>query len=189
MPKKIKISPEKERELYIKLIVDKESINATARDLDVSRSTVLRYKKRFEEAGYEPPEVDKITSKAVRPAQSDEEFDLIGKIKSANQDIIQILEDTVKRAKDGMEVRDSDTNRVIPFKTLADTLKVALEVAKTIETATANKRLTPETIDYEYLAKMYVAFNPESGRFEYDEKKHVKSVLDIAHGKVDLKND
>lgn len=183
-----RISKEQERKIYIAIKIDKQTIHSAAKTLGIPKSTVARYAKKFEEPEYVPPDVNEISSdSALKPAKKDEEFDLLGKIDQSNKDIIAILQNLVAEAKRGMEIKDSQTGRAIPLKGLADTLKVALEVAKAIETATANKRLTPETIDYELLAKMYVNFNKETGQFDYDEKKHIKSVLDVAHGKVSPK--
>lgn len=156
--------------------------------LGISTSTVHKYVKIMKNPDYEPPrgiaseelsDLETKLNKIEKDNLSHEE-----KMEKAFELAIDMLYVTANKRKEEWIIEDE--RRVqIPLKTIMDCIEKAGKHAKTMSEAAkaAKQGITPETIDYQEMAKLYVSFNEETGKFDYDAKKHMQEVLDKAYKK------
>ncbi len=177
-----KLSKEKEYKLW-QFMQEGKPQRQIAQLLDIGVTTVYRYVQRMKADDYKPPEVseeelEKLHNEIVGNSMDHEE-----KMELAFQGAIDMLYIAVEKGKKDWIIENEQKVR-IPLNRIMDAIDKAGKHAKTMAEArkAAQKGITPETIDYQEMAKLYVSFNPDTGKFEYDSKKHMQDVLDKAYG-------
>lgn len=181
-----KVTPEKEAAIHRLVFDEGLSHSKVANLLKISQSTCSRYVKKMKKENYRLPlhdeefVIDMVEDLMIEVDDISKEQ----KMEKAFEDAIDILYSAVKAAKKGTTVID-ERGMVVPIKTIMDCIEKAGKHAKTMADAAkaARQGLTPETIDYQEMAKLYKTFNKETGEFEYDAKSHMESVLNKAYGK------
>lgn len=174
------LSPKDEIKIYKMCIEGESTQEACAEELGVARSTIQRYIKKMRADDYELPELDLEEELAIEAELMTHEQ----LIKASFEKAVKMMYNTIAKAEDGYIIEDERKVR-IPIKTIMECIEKAGRHAKTMSEAAAlaTKSLTPETIDYQEMAKLFVSFNEETGKFEYDESGHMRSVLDKAYSK------
>ncbi len=177
-----KISDAVELKLW-ELHKDGVSQRKIAKELGISTATVSKYVKIMKKDDYEPPQVSLEELEALEE-QVDENMSRDQKMEKAFDLAIDMLYLAVNKGKEGWIIEDERKVR-IPIKTVMDCIEKAGKHAKTMSEAAkaAKAGLSPKTIDYKKMAEMYISFNKETGKFDYDAKKHMQEVLNTAHSK------
>lgn len=166
------------------MLQDGKSQRNISEELDISLTTVNKYAKKMRQKGYEPPTgIDEEDLEELRK-ELDDSMTREEKMEKAFDLAIDMLYVAVNKGKEGWVIEDERRVR-IPIKSVMDCIEKAGKHAKTMSEAAKAARagITPETIDYQEMAKLYVSFNKETGKFEYDAKKHMEEVLNKAYRK------
>lgn len=167
-------------ELYKDLSDGTVSISEASEKYNINRKTVASYKKKFDE-GFVPEHPEAEDSSEFF-SDNLEDFDTAKALDNSFKRAIRLLHKATEDAERGYVIVEDDTKRRVPIKTLMDCIEKAGKYATTMANAIDRKIMT-ESINYEEMARLYVKFNKQTGEFEYNEKEHMKEVLNTAYGK------
>ena len=100
------------------------------------------------------------------------------RMKDTYDTAIKLLHRSVKDIENGYEIEDENRRRV-PIKTIMECIEKAGRYATTMaKAAESSGSQGQQNVDYKNMAKLYVSFNENTGKFEYDSHEHMKDLLD-----------
>lgn len=97
----------------------------------------------------------------------------------------RLLEKALEDAEQGYEIED-EMRRRVPIKTIIECVEKAGRYWTNYQKTKKESGKTGNlTINYKEMAQLYVNFNEETGKFEYDAEGHMKEVLNTAYKEQD----
>lgn len=93
----------------------------------------------------------------------------------------RLLEKALEDAEQGYEIVD-EMSRKVPIKTIIECVEKAGRYWSNYQkTKKESGKSGDANIDYKQMAQLYVSFNKETGKFDYDAAEHMKQTLETAY--------